>query len=152
VTLSDPTQEPSPETGESTQTEESEDPSNSAMGDYYQLRDELLTITAVLIGIFFPSVWFFYSLKIALNYLLGAVTGVVYLRMLARDVERLGVEKKRLNKTRLVLFIGLIIIATRWNQLEILPIFLGFLTYKVALIVHLLRTVVIPGLNIQVKG
>ncbi|WNN91965.1 ATP synthase subunit I [Gloeocapsopsis dulcis] len=110
------------------------------MQDFYQLAQELLFWTLTLTGIVFVFVWVFYSLNIALNYLIGACTGVVYLRMLAKDVERLGGEKKQLSKTRLALLIGLILLASRWNQLQILPIFLGFLTYKASLIIYVLRT------------
>jgi ATP synthase protein I len=114
------------------------------MEEFYQLQQELLLGTLALMGIIFISVWRVYSLSIALNYLLGASTGVIYLRMLAKDVARLGREKERLSKTRLALFIGLIIVSTRISQLQILPVFLGFLTYKATLLVYLLRTVLIP--------
>ena len=110
------------------------------MHEFYQLYQELLVATLALTGIIFIFVWIFYSLNIALNYLIGACTGVVYLRMLAKDVERLGREKERLSKTRLALLIGLILLASRWNQLQIMPIFLGFLTYKAALIIYVIRT------------
>lgn len=96
-------------------------------------------------GVIFGSVWIFYSLNIALNYLIGACTGVVYLRMLARKVEQLGRGKDRLGYTRLVLLVGIVLIASRWNQLQILPIFLGFLTYKAAIIFYMLRTTVLPN-------
>jgi ATP synthase protein I len=112
---------------------------DSSMKEFYQLYRELMTITLVLTGIIFISVWISYSLNIALNYLLGACSGVVYLRMLAKDVERLGREKQELSKTRLALLIGLILLASRWNQLQILPIFLGFLTYKATLIIYVIR-------------
>jgi ATP synthase protein I len=113
------------------------------MQEFYKLQQELFIVTLALTGIIFISVWMV-SPSIALNYLLGACTGVVYLRMLAKDVERLGRQKERLSKTRIALFIGLIIVATQGKQLQILPIFLGFLTYKAALLVYTLRTVLLP--------
>jgi ATP synthase protein I len=116
-----------------------------SMEEYYKLKDELYVITLTITGIIFISVWVFYSLNIALNYLIGATTSVVYLRMLAKDVERIGREKGSLSKTRLALFVGLIIIATQLNELKIMPIFLGFLTYKAALIIYVLRTSLMPN-------
>ncbi|MEA5507874.1 ATP synthase subunit I [Halotia wernerae UHCC 0503] len=122
---------------------EDTEPANS-MGEFYQLYQKLLLITLVLTGIIFISVWIYYSLNIALNYLIGACTGVVYLRMLAKDVERLSNEKNRLSKNRFALLIGLIILASRWHELQILPMFLGFLTYKATLLVYMLQTAFIP--------
>ena len=120
------------------------DQPNGSMQEFYQLSQELLTVTLVLAGIIFICVWIFYSLHIALNYLLGACTGVVYLKMLGKDVERLNRQKTSLSKNRLALFIGLIVIATQWQQLQILPIFLGFLTYKASLLVYMIRTLMPP--------
>jgi ATP synthase protein I len=117
---------------------------DSSMQEYFKLQQDLLKVTLVLTGIIFISVWIFYSLNIALNYLIGACTGVVYLRMLAKNVEQLGREKKRLSNTRLTLLILLILVASRWDQLQIMPIFLGFLTYKAGLIIYVLRTSVLP--------
>lgn len=114
------------------------------MSDYYQLKHSLFLITLALTGIIFISVWIAYSLNIALNYLIGACVGVVYLRMLARDVERLGNAKKRVSSSRLALFIGLIVVATQWQQLQVLPIFLGFMTYKAAIIVYVVQTTLSP--------
>jgi ATP synthase protein I len=119
-------------------------PATTSMQEFYQLYQKLLVITLVLTGIIFISVWIFYSLNIALNYLLGACTGVVYLKMLAKDVERLGGEKNSLSKNRFALIIVPIILASQWHQLQILPIFLGFLTYKATLIVYMVQTVFIP--------
>ena len=116
-----------------------------SMQEYYKLKDELYVIALTITGIIFIFVWVFYSLNIALNYLIGATTSVVYLRMLAKDVERIGREKGSLSKTRLALFVGLIIIATQLNELKIMPIFLGFLTYKAALIIYVLRTSLMPN-------
>lgn len=136
-----------PTSGQSKATETDSVPSepNSSIEEYYNLQKELFVTTLTMTGIIFISVWIFYSLNTALNYAIGACVGVVYLRMLAKDVEALGREKKSLSQTRMALFVGLIIVATQWNQLNIIPIFLGFLTYKASLIIYVLRTTFLPS-------
>lgn len=129
-----------PVTEENTSNTPSSESVGSAMQDYYQLQQELLVVTVITTGVVFGSVWTFYSLNTALNYLLGACTGVVYLKMLARDVARLGNGKKNLGVARLGIFAGLIILSAQLEHLEILPAFLGFMTYKAALIIYVLRT------------
>lgn len=115
-----------------------------SMQDYYELQNQLLLVIFAMTAIIFMSSWWAYSLNMALNYLLGSITGVVYLRMLARDVEKMSRAKQPLISGRLALFVGLIIVATQWNQLQIIPIFLGFLTYKAAIVVYVLRTTFLP--------
>jgi ATP synthase protein I len=120
---------------------------DSSMVEFYQLQQNLLITTLVMTGIIFLSVWGFYSIAIALNYLLGACVGVVYLRMLAKNVEQLGRQRQKLGSARLALLIALILVASQWNQLQIMPIFLGFLTYKVALIAYVLWISFAPSLD-----
>jgi len=141
VSLSDEPIEPNQTTQQDAQTGfEDTKPESTSMQEFYQLYQKLLAITLVLTGIIFISVWIFYSLNIALNYLIGACTGVVYLKMLAKDVERLGGEKKGLSKNRFALIAIPIILASQWHQLHILPIFLGFLTYKATLLLYMVQT------------
>jgi ATP synthase protein I len=137
--------EPTPATGDIPETASaSSEPVTNPMQDFYQLQQQLFIYSLAVTGIIFISTWIGFNLNIALNYLLGAIAGVVYLKMLARDVERIGRQQERLSKTRLALFIGLIIVATRLKELQILPIFLGFLTFKVAIVLHTLQSLLIP--------
>lgn len=133
-----------PEVEENSSPDSVPSESGNSMQSFYQLSQELFSITLVLTGIIFISVWIFYSLNIALNYLIGSCTGVVYLKMLGKNVEQLGVESPQLNKNRFALLIGLLVLASQWNQLQILPVFLGFLTYKATLLIYTLRTVFTP--------
>ncbi|MGJ5672638.1 MAG: ATP synthase subunit I [Nostochopsis sp.] len=146
MSLSDQSTDPTPTTQQdSSPGSVSSKPVNS-MQEFYKLYQEFLLITLVLTGIVFISVWIFYSLNIALNYLLGSFTGMLYMRMLAKDVERLGPQKQQLNKNRFALLVVIILLASRWNELQILPIFLGFLTYKATLIFYVVREAFISGL------
>ncbi len=133
--------QPTEVVGEESTLEESSVVSDNSMDEYQQLKLELYLITVGLTIVAFIAVATTYGLRIALNYLLGAVAGVVYLRLLARDVDRIGNGNIRLSPNRLAMFVVLIIVAAKWHQLQVLPVFLGFLTYKAAILVYLLRTI-----------
>lgn len=113
----------------------------SSIAEFYQLCRELFTTSLVLTAIAFGAVWLIYGLNTALNYLLGAGASLIYLRLLARSVERLGNGHKKLVKTQLLVVVVVIILAARWQELHIIPVFLGFLTYKAAILVYMFRTV-----------
>ncbi len=121
-------------------SEASEAISDESMKEYYALQRELLVTTLVLIGICFPAVWFFYDRDVALNYILGAFTGVMYLRLLGKNVEKLG-QGGSVGKSQVGVFAVVMIAATQIDQLSPLPIFLGFLTFKAAIFVYTLRYV-----------
>jgi ATP synthase protein I len=144
VDASDPPIQPSSPEPEDTTVESEPTAISNSMEEYYRLRQEILITALVLMAIAFGPIWWVYSLKIALNYLVGACTGVVYLKLLARNVERLGTQTNRMGKSQLAVVIGVIIVALQWKQLEIIPVFLGFLTLKAAILVYTLKTVAKP--------
>jgi ATP synthase protein I len=143
VNSTDETPRPTELVGKETTPEQSgvTQSSEDSMGEYQQLKRELYLITLAITVVAFVTVAFVYELRVALNYLLGAVAGVVYLRLLAKDVDRIGNETSKLSLNRMALFVGLMLVAAKWHQLQILPVFLGFLTYKVALLIYILRTI-----------
>lgn len=138
--------ESSPEIASGETLSEEQSSSDNSMEEYYQLQKTLLLTTLTLMGLIFVPVWYFYSLNTAINYLLGALVGAMYLRFLGKDVERLGQQsQQRLGSKGIASFAVLIIVASRWQQLHILPVFLGFLTYKGAILFYTLQTVFATG-------
>ncbi|WP_019499103.1 ATP synthase subunit I [Pseudanabaena sp. PCC 6802] len=113
--------------------------SGDRVDEYGDLKFKLYAITLLLTGVIGLAVWGICGSNLALNYLLGAIVGVVYLRMLAKDIDRVGKERKQLiysKFSRFVLVSVAIVAAARAQQLHILPVFLGFMTYKVAILVY----------------
>ena len=107
---------------------------SDGMEDYDRLKYKLLVLTIASGFIIGLGVLVVYGWNIALSYAAGALVGTIYFRMLTKGVDRLGGESHRLGFSRLGLFILLIVIAAKSDQLHILPAFLGFMTYKVAVL------------------
>jgi ATP synthase protein I len=143
VNSTDETPQPTESVGEENTLEKSSvaRSSEDSMGEYQQLKRELYLITLAITAVAFVTVVLVYGWKISFSYLLGAVAGVVYLRLLAKDVDRIGNESVKLSPNRLALFVVLMLVAAKWHQLQILPVFLGFLTYKAALLIYIGRTI-----------
>jgi ATP synthase protein I len=142
VNSTDETPQPTELVGEENTLDESVTRSaEDSMGEYQQLKRELYLITLAITVVAFVTVVVIYGWKISFSYLLGAVAGVVYLRLLAKDVDRIGNESVKLSPNRLALFVVLMLVAAKWHQLQILPVFLGFLTYKAALLIYIFRTI-----------
>jgi ATP synthase protein I len=111
-----------------------------SMDEYRQLKLQLFVGTSAIALVVFVIVAVVANLYIALNYLLGAAAGLWYLRLLSKDVDRIGSESQRISWNRMALFVGLMVVAAKWHQLQVLPVFLGFLTYKAALLAYLVKS------------
>lgn len=105
-----------------------------SMEEYNRLKFKLLAFTMAAGVIITLIVWVYYGWQISLSYGVGALVGLVYFRMLTKSVDSLGGESNRLGFARLGLFVLLMAIAAKSDQIEILPAFLGFMTYKAAIL------------------
>ena len=92
----------------------------------------ILTAFAVVISAFFIGT------QTAFSLLLGSFAGILYLRLLARGIGKLGKSSASVSKIQLIVPVLLVLVVSRFPQLELLPALLGFLLYKPSLIVQFL--------------
>nr|YP_009530458.1 putative H+-transporting ATP synthase [Paulinella micropora]AXY63147.1 putative H+-transporting ATP synthase [Paulinella micropora] len=104
--------------------------------DYAQIQRRLLFATLIVSLAVFTITAFVFSLFVARSLLVGAIAGVLYLRLLARSVANLNGYSRRVNRSQLLVPVVLVVAASRFSQLEFLPAFLGFLLYKPALLIQ----------------
>ena len=112
--------------------------SDNGMEDYQRLQRRLLTATLVATSVAVPLSLLLFDPTTAASLLVGALCGLLYLRLLARSVSRLGVASKSLGKVQLLVPVVLVLAASRIPALQMLPALIGFLLYKPALIVQAL--------------
>ena len=106
--------------------------------DYLRLQRRLLLATLMVSALAVIVTALVFDLHIASSLLVGALAGLLYLRLLARSVGKLGNGAKKVGKTQLLVPVVLVLASARLPQLELLPALLGFLLYKPALILQVL--------------
>jgi ATP synthase protein I len=116
-------------------------PSNDAgngMDDFHRLQRRLQVITLCLAAGALLMTALVFDRSTAFSLAIGAAGALLYLRLLARSVSRLGKNSRSVGKVQLLVPIVLVLAASRLPQLSILPVFLGFLLYKPAVIIQAL--------------
>jgi ATP synthase protein I len=106
--------------------------------DYLRLQRRLLLATLMVSALAVIVTALVFDLHVASSLLVGALAGLLYLRLLARSVGKLGNGAKKVGKTQLLVPVVLVLASARLPQLELLPALLGFLLYKPALILQVL--------------
>ena len=105
---------------------------------FQRLQRRLLFATLVATALAVPLCLWLFDLGTAASLLVGGLAGLLYLRLLARSVSRLGVASKSLSKAQLLVPIALVLAAAKIPALQMLPALIGFLLYKPALIAQAL--------------
>ncbi len=119
-------------------TSSSLDVASSSLEDYARLKRRLLLATCLAAVLVVPMAALFFDLATAGSVLVGSLAGLLYLRLLARSVDRLREGSKSVGKFQLLVPALLVVAAARLPQLEILPALIGFLLYKPALLIQAL--------------
>jgi len=112
--------------------------STTSDDEYAQLQRSFILAT-LAVSVFAVSVTaLVFDLHIASSLLVGAICGVLYLRLLARSVGKLGKASKSVSKIQLLVPVLLVLAVSRLPELELLPALFGFLLYKPAMILQVL--------------
>jgi ATP synthase protein I len=111
------------------------------MDDYVRLQQRLMMATLAVSAAAVALSWIFLSGSAAASLLLGACSGMLYLRLLARSVASLGKGSRSVGRFQLLVPVILVIAALRVPAIELLPALAGFVLYKPAL---LLQAVLAP--------
>ncbi len=118
------------------------DSSDSSSGvkldEYLELQFRVFRL-AFLLTIFSVGIaGFFWGIQVSASLFIGALSGIFYFRLLARGVGRLGTSSKIVGKVQLLVPVLLVLVSSRFPQLDLIPALLGFLLYKPALIIQFL--------------
>ena len=106
--------------------------------EYLELQFRVLRLTFLLTIFFVGIAGFFWGTQASASLLVGALSGIFYFRLLARGVGRLGTSSKIVGKVQLLVPVLLVLVSSRFPQIDLIPALLGFLLYKPALIIQFL--------------
>jgi len=101
--------------------------------EYAQLQMRILASTLFLSVISIGITAIFFDLQTTTSLLVGCLFGVLYLRLLARSIEKLGTSSKQVSKIQLLVPVLLVLASAKLPQLDLIPALLGFLLYKPSL-------------------
>ncbi|KAL2328059.1 hypothetical protein Fmac_021486 [Flemingia macrophylla] len=134
-----------------------------AKEQYDKLKRKMQILTLGIGGVGLVSAYVSYSPEIAASFGAGLLGSLVYIRMLGSSVDSLRTDggkaliKGAIGQPRLLVPVVLVMVYNRWNailvpefgfmHLELIPILVGFFTYKIATFVQALE----EAINVAAK-
>lgn len=106
--------------------------------EYLELQFRVFRLTFLLTFFSVGIAGFFLGIQASASLFIGALSGIFYFRLLARGIGRLGTSSKIVGKVQLIVPVMLVLVSSRFPQLDLIPALLGFLLYKPALIIQFL--------------
>jgi ATP synthase protein I len=103
---------------------------------FLRLQRRLLLATLIVTLVVAMVCWPLLGASVARSLLLGGCCGLLYLRLLARSVARIGPDSRSLGRFQIVVPALLVVAAARIPAIGLLPALLGFLLYKPALLLQ----------------
>ncbi|KAL3679476.1 hypothetical protein R1sor_022432 [Riccia sorocarpa] len=124
---------------------------------YLKLKQDLQIITLAIGGMGAAGAYFAYSPEVAGSYGAGLIGALAYVRMLGNSIDSIGARdtgtaaRGALGQPRLLVPVVLVMLYNRWNtllvpqydimSLQLIPMLIGFFTYKAATLVETFKEV-----------
>lgn len=134
---------------------------------YIQLKQRIQLITLGLGGLGTVSAYISYSPEVAASFGAGLLGSLAYIRMLGNSVDSYGVKgvqgtvRGALGQPRLLVPVVLVMMYNRWNgilvpdfgfvHLDLIPMLVGFFTYKIATFVQAMQDV-LPTFGAKIES
>jgi ATP synthase protein I len=122
----------------SIETESNQIHSDDSFDEYVSFQRRIFRINLVVTAIAVIFTVIVFDLHAAISLLLGAFSGILYLRLLAKSIGSLGKTSSSVGKFQLLVPVVLILAVSKLSVIHLLPALLGFLLYKPSLIIQFL--------------
>ncbi len=122
----------------SIETESNQIHSVDSFAEYVSFQRRIFKMTLVVTAIAVIFTINFFDLNAAISLLLGAFSGILYLRLLAKSIGSLGKSSSSVSKFQLLVPVLLILAVSKLSVIQLLPALVGFLLYKPSLIIQFL--------------
>tara|TARA_Y100001978_G_scaffold182444_1_gene179323 strand:- start:543 stop:1019 length:477 start_codon:yes stop_codon:yes gene_type:complete len=108
--------------------------------DFFSLQLALFCLTLIISIVLTVASCIFINFSFGLSIFVGSITGILYLRLLAKSVGNLGKTSSGVSKVQLLLPVCLFILASKNELIEVLPSIIGFFLYKPAMFYYFSRS------------
>ena len=108
--------------------------------EYTKLQLTIFGITFIVSILLAAITGIFIGFTFGFSIFIGSLAGIFYLRLLAKNVGKLGKESTAVSKLQLIVPVCLFIFASRLGSLDIFPAMIGFFIYKPSLILYFSRS------------
>jgi len=106
--------------------------------EYVSLQQRIFKMTLVLTAFSGLLMILIVDVNASISLFIGAFSGIIYLRLLAKSIGSLGKKSTSVSKVQLLVPVLLILVVTKLPELQLIPALVGFLLYKPSLIIQFL--------------
>jgi len=107
-----------------------------SVDEYVSLQQRTFIMTLIVTAFCGLLTLIFVDFNAAISLFLGAFSGILYLRLLAKSIGSLGKNSTSVSKFQLLVPVLLILVVTKLPDFQLIPALVGFLLYKPSLIVQ----------------